>query len=150
MRSPHELADGVAQQALLVAEQGVDGEEVVGVTGAEGLVARCAHSDRIAARQTPVQRGIRAWTGSDALGAILKVDRQPPIGTGAAGCRAAGIRVGSVEGVGVDQLPDHDRLVEEELFARLAAEMGPIPDISGRPARLRTALAAALGPRSAW
>jgi hypothetical protein len=44
----------------------------------------------------------------------------------------------------VDQLPDHDRLVEEELFARLAVEMGPMIEIPGRRARLRTGLAVAL------
>ena len=41
-------------------------------------------------------------------------------------------------------MPDHDRLVEEELFARLAAEMGPMAEIPGRRSRLRTTLAVVL------
>ncbi len=44
----------------------------------------------------------------------------------------------------MDRLPDHDRVIEEELFARLAAEMGPMVEIPGRRSRLRTAMAAAL------
>jgi cytochrome b561 len=43
----------------------------------------------------------------------------------------------------VDQLPEHDRSAEAELFARLEAEMGPV-EISGRPERIRAATSVAL------
>ena len=44
----------------------------------------------------------------------------------------------------MDRLPDHDRMVEEELFRRLAEEMGPMADVPGERSRLRTSAAAVL------
>ena len=44
----------------------------------------------------------------------------------------------------MDRLPDHDRMVEEELFRRLAEEMGPMAAVPDVRSRLRTSAATVL------